>query len=127
MLRTALDLTYGGVFPFSAQLLSQTGETCQLNGKLRVHEGSPHRVEAVLGATFIHCPGAAPALVVGHFAPANWVPPQARRCRGYSYSKFGSSCIGYSVTASAGASGMWVTREALTSEPVAPKKAVRHD
>jgi hypothetical protein len=123
-LNSGLDLTDAGTVPFSAQLFSRTGEVCQLNGQLLVRDGSPRRVETGPGATFIHCPGTAPALVVGHVVPADWTPPQSRRCRSYGYR---SSCVAYSVTVPAGASGRWITWHALTSEQAAPQKELRND
>ena len=126
-LTAGLDLTSEGTVPFSALLYSRVGDACQLNGKLRVYNSSPRRVETVPGATFIHCPGAAPALVVGHVVPATWTPTQLRRCRTYSYSKYGSSCLGHSVTVPTGTSGMWITWHALTSEQIVQKKGVPHD
>jgi hypothetical protein len=122
-----LDLSHDGILPFSAQLRTRTGDTCHLTGSLRVYETSPRRVETVPGATFIHCPGSAPALVVGNFAPSDWTPPQSRRCRTYSHGKYGSSCLGYSVTAPVGAAGMWITWHSITSEQVAQKKGLLHD
>ena len=127
VLTRSIDLTNEGIVPFSAQLRSYTGESCQLTGNLRVFGSSPRRVETVPGATFIHCPGVAPALVAGHIVPANWIPPQSRQCSGYSHSKYGSTCRGYWVTAPAGAPGMWLTWKSLTSEQVAQKKGAPHD
>lgn len=126
-LADGLDLSHAGILPFSAHLRTRTGDTCRLAGNLRVYESSPRRVEAVPGATFIHCPGAVPALVVGSVVPADWMPPQSRRCRTSTHGKYGSSCLGYSVTAPAGAAGMWLTWHSATSEQVAQKKGSRHD
>jgi hypothetical protein len=125
-LNSAIDVTNARPVPLLATLTTRTGETCQLTGTIAVHVKStrePRWLEALPGEMFIHCPGKPPALVVGQLAPAHWTPPQTVQCK----TGMRGTCNGYSAAVATGASAMWITWHALTSERAAQPKGARHD